>query len=397
MARKQRVMRALGILVAALILALLALAGASALNNRGLPTRSAVTGRLPAAEQARLAEALHLRATLGDDIWPGWGSARNPVVLYNEAFAFILGEADPAPGWVKVPGDQIVGGPWEVVPGDTFAGATYHRQRLPGSGVTPEAFTVRVGSRYASSFPTMERLQIAMTEQFRRDLPSVLRPIFPYRIATNLFVGGTDGYISLLLHEAFHAHQATTAPARLQAAERATRLEREYEVPDAAMRSPWKDELRLLAEAAAAESCGEAEPLARRFLAARDERRRSAGLSPDLVDYERQREWLEGLAKYVELQAWRAAATTATYRPLPAVAGDPAFHGYSNFFTKWSRELAQVRRADGDVRFYYSGLAQATMLDRLAPGWKTRGLSEAVWLESLLAEALPSGGPSPCR
>ncbi|MCM2255320.1 MAG: hypothetical protein NDJ94_06570 [Vicinamibacteria bacterium] len=390
-------MRALGILVAVLILAVLALAGASALNNRGLPTRSAVTERLPAAEQARLAEALHLRAALGDSIWPGWGSARNPVVVYNEAFAFILGEADPAPGWVKIPGEQIVGGPWEIVPGDTFAGAPYHRQRLPGPGVTPEAFTVRVGGRYASSLPTLERMQIVMTEQFRRDLPSVLRPIFPYRLATNLFLGGTDGYISMLLHEAFHAHQAATAPARLEAAERATRLERVYEAPDATLRGLWKDELRWLAEAAAAESCQEAEPLARRFLAVRHERRRSTGLSPDLVDYERQREWLEGLAKYVELQAWRAAATTPTYRPLAALAADPAFQGYSTFFAQWSRELAQIRRADGDVRFYYSGMAQASMLDRLAPGWKTRGLSDAAWLDSLLGEALPPGGPSPCR
>jgi hypothetical protein len=33
-------------------------------------------------------------------------------------------------------------------------------------------------------------------------------------------------------------------------------------------------------------------------------------------------------------------------------------------------------------------MAQATLLDRLLPGWKARALSEGVWLETLLAEAV---------
>ena len=47
-----------------------------------------------------------------------------------------------------------------------------------------------------------------------------------------------------------------------------------------------------------------------------------------------------------------------------------------------------MAKDDGDTRFYYSGLAQAAILDRLAPGWRTRILTEDVWLEDLLKEAV---------
>ena len=42
----------------------------------------------------------------------------------------------------------------------------------------------------------------------------------------------------------------------------------------------------------------------------------------------------------------------------------------------------------GDYRFYLSGMAQARLLDRLAPGWTARALTEDVSLEELLAEAV---------
>jgi len=42
---------------------------------------------------------------------------------------------------------------------------------------------------------------------------------------------------------------------------------------------------------------------------------------------------------------------------------------------------------EGDTRFYYTGMAQATLLDRLSPDWK-RTMAEDVWLEDLLAQAV---------
>jgi hypothetical protein len=46
----------------------------------------------------------------------------------------------------------------------------------------------------------------------------------------------------------------------------------------------------------------------------------------------------------------------------------------------------------GEVRFYYTGMAQAVLLDRLAPGWNSNLFESCVWLEDLLAEALSTAG-----
>jgi hypothetical protein len=43
---------------------------------------------------------------------------------------------------------------------------------------------------------------------------------------------------------------------------------------------------------------------------------------------------------------------------------------------------------DGDGRFYYSGLAQAVLLDHLLPGWKVQALDEGLSLEELLASTV---------
>lgn len=43
---------------------------------------------------------------------------------------------------------------------------------------------------------------------------------------------------------------------------------------------------------------------------------------------------------------------------------------------------------EGDGRFYYSGRAQAVILDRLLPGWQARAFDQDVWLEDLLPEAV---------
>src|SRR4029079_1631011 len=87
--------------------------GLSAASNIGLPSRSDVAYRLSEVEKAHLSEAVHLRQAIGDAVWPGWGGADIPIIVYNEAFVFLVGYPEPPPGWVKVPGAIARGGPWE--------------------------------------------------------------------------------------------------------------------------------------------------------------------------------------------------------------------------------------------------------------------------------------------
>jgi len=368
------------------------LASILALLNRNLPRQSAVVDRLSETEKVRLAEFFQVRRQLGDAAWPGWGTADIPIIVYNEAYAFLVGYLDPPDGWAKVPQNELRGGRWELVPNDSFSGKPYYRQPLPATGETPEAFTVKVGDRWVASMTTMEWMEISLANQFRQELPSFLVPIFPYPLVTGLFLRGSEGYISYVAHESFHAYQGMTAPERLAAAETAvSHSEADYPWTDLAFQETWQRELDLLATAVQAESEAEMVTLAQQFLDQRALRRESAGLTANLADYERQREWLEGLARYIELEIWRQASLAENYEPVSALRDDTDFSGYATFNRRWSQEIDQMRRmADdmGDGRFYYSGMAQAVLLDRLMPDWKSRALDEGVFLEDMLETAV---------
>ncbi len=233
----------------------------SAISNLFAPGRSQVVDRLAEQEKARLSEALHLRQSLGDAVWPGWGQADIPVILYNEEYAFLVRYPSPAPGWTKVPHNLARGGPWEPVPRDTFEGQVYYRQRLT-PGITPEAFTVLVGNRWVASLGTRECLQTSLGDPLRADFG----PFFPYRLAARWLAGSSDKYITLVLHESFHAYQGMTAPERLARAEQMVAYEKECPWNNQELRAAWQTELNLLAAAVTAKEDGEARRLARDFL-----------------------------------------------------------------------------------------------------------------------------------
>jgi hypothetical protein len=376
--------------IAALFVLILLLLGISFLVNRGLPSGSENPAELSSAEKARLSEFSHVRRELGNEVWPGWGTAEIPTVLYNESYAFLVGYSNPPDGWIKVPQNDRRGGPWTAVPDDTFNGQPYYRQPLPTSGETPQAFTVKIGDRWATSMTTMEWMEISLANQFREDmLPPFLVPIFPYPLVTRLFIRGSDGYISALAHESFHAYQGTVTEAHLAAAETGV-SSAENNYPWAETEGAWQTELELLAGALRAETEAETADLARQFLAQRAQRRENATLTTTTTNYERQREWLEGLARYIELEIWRQASLV-NYEPAAAIQDDPDFSDYDGFNNRWTQEIDQMGRmaADwGDGRFYYSGMAQAVLLDRLMPGWKDQALEDGVFLEDLLEAAV---------
>ncbi|HEY3131415.1 MAG TPA: hypothetical protein VGL91_18310 [Acidobacteriota bacterium] len=363
--------------------------GLSALINYTLPIQSQVVDRLSALEKARVAEVFHLRQTLGDKVWPGWGQKDIPVIVYNEKYAFLIGYPNPPAGWIKMPQRAMRGGPWQTVQDDTFDGQLYYRQQLPDPNRTPESFTVLVGERWVASIQTREYAEISFYKEFGKQLPRLLKGIFPYAVVWNLLMGETDTYIGAVEHEAFHSFQGMLAPSRLKEAESINHIEAQYHWDDSTLNDAWQGEMNLLVQAVRAASVSTAAELAHHFLAERDKRRAASNLIPELIDYERQREWLEGLAKYAEVSVGRIAATTPSYRPVPALTVDPNFKHYATRERFWSQQLDEARRTmgrKGEVRFYYSGMAQAALLDRLLSGWKKRIFNQGVALEDLLRE-----------
>ncbi len=192
-----------------------------------------------------------------------------------------------------------------------------------------------------------------------------------------------------MIHEAFHVYQQFKAPDRLATAEAAHRLGEAYWKADEGMHDDWQAEIGLLAQALQDKDETRSATLARQFLKQRQQRRAQAGLSAELIDYERQLEWEEGLAKYIELGIWEAAYLARDYQPV--LSDDADFKCYQTFPQRLKQEISQMKRQaqrEGETRFYYTGMAQARLLDRFLPGWKERVLKDDVWLENLLEEAV---------
>jgi hypothetical protein len=388
---KKKIFRILRYILIALALLIVVLISASAISNINLPTHSQVVERLSDVEKARLSEVVHLRKTLGDAVWSGWGQQDIPIIVYNEDYAFLIGYQNPPDGWLKIPQNEQRGGAWEAVPGDTFEGEVYYRQRLGDPAKTPENFTVLVGDQWVATMQTLEYGEINFYKQFPDELPPNIRRIVPYRLVWKLIMQNTEAYIGGLEHESFHAFQGSQAPSRLAAAENVSPIENQYAWEDASLQEDWQNELDLLVQAVRAPSEDACKDLAAQFLAARDKRRANAGLSQEMIDYERQREWLEGLAKYNELDILRLAGSAQGYTPQPALSIDPGFKQYAGSEKYWSGQIDEVKRSggrEGENRFYYSGMAQAVILDRLAPGWKAQALQPDVMLEDLLRMAV---------
>jgi hypothetical protein len=76
----------------------------AALSNRSLLAEYSLTGAPPAPpehltalDKARLAEALRLKIALGDQVWPGWGRADIPVILWTAGVEFLTCAPDLSP------------------------------------------------------------------------------------------------------------------------------------------------------------------------------------------------------------------------------------------------------------------------------------------------------------
>lgn len=138
----------------------------------------------------------------------------------------------------------------------------------------------------------------------------------------------------------------------------------------------------------------------RQLVAVRSERR--TALKPEWIAYEDRTEFLEGLAKSVELRLLRAARDMT---PDPRLFYVHGFHGFGQKLdevrTRKIESMKDIIAASIDMtgnpygvgplrfRLYSSGAALAMLLDEAAPGWKSDVFEEGVFLFDLLREAVP--------
>ncbi len=262
-----------------------------------------------------------------------------PLILFNESYEFLVGQAEPPFSW-------------QVVKEDSFLGRPYHRRPAEN----PQAFAVPVGTEWAGSGGSLEMMNRKL----------------PFRLSREF-------HVVVMLHEIFHAFQATRAPRRFAGATAVYKLENIYPSKDPRFVAAWNREGEALAEALAAKEETAVTGLAQKFLDIRETRRWKIALDPKLISYERELEWLEGLAKYAEVRFYELAASRTE---------DALYANYRSGHPLWLWDLARLRRnlggQEGDLRFYLSGVAQALLLDRLSPGWKAKAFGEKASLEDLL-------------
>ena len=356
--------------IASAVISLLLLALIAYITNQSIQIYPETPDFISDLDKVRLSEALHLKTTLGDAVWDGLGQTDHPVLLWHSRNNFLFGAKARADGW-------------EEVKNDFFQGEPYFRN----PNFEPENFAMLIGDQWVSSMATKGETDLFLQSAFREVIPDVLEVIFPFR----LFILNSEFQISGVIHESFHVFQATQVPEKFSNAKASYQESGDYWKIDNEMHSEWEMEMGILVDANSEKSNGEIISLIKDFLDIRKLRRSNHALTPEQIGFEKQIEWLEGLAKYVELSAWETASNNTQYNPISGILSDPDFKEYRTYNRHWNLELnqAQVQASiEGDIRFYYSGMLQAQLLDRLLPDWKTQIMVDGVYLEDLLSKAV---------
>jgi len=349
---------------------LLIIVGVQATSTENKPEQKALKEgekltRLNSEDKAQLIELLRLKKMFGNRVWPDFGEAAIPLIQYNEQYEFLV--AHPSPP-----------APWIAVDSDTFQGSPYFRRNTEES----QAFAVPVGDLWAGSLDTFSHMNRSMKKQlqekiFKEKLTPVMIKMMEITPAQHVVV---------LLHEAFHAFQAIQYHDRFQRAYGVYASAKHYPFEDEDFKNAWNKEGSLLAVALRKKDESETLKLIQSFLEIRIKRRSDASLSPELITFERELEWLEGTAKYVEMRfselgsSEQGEAESKAYR---VVRNRLRIDFYSR--------LKKCGGLHGDHRFYLSGAAQAMILDTISPDWKQEIIrQENIGLEDLLQTAVVS-------
>lgn len=311
-----------------------------------------------------LREVFDLQRIYGDQAFAGFSTAVVPLVLYNDRYEFRSGyagsflNAAARQGWEEV----------ETVRGQYF--------RRPAQG--SESFARKIDGQWVGSIMSLDPANRDRLIFTREKLPEPIASLLPYSWVTIT----SDQFVVLSLHEMFHAYQAQENEARFNTAIGLFPQEKAYPYEGEGFAASWNREGELLHLAMQAMDQGDRERSIRAFLDHRLARRSEFEMNAELIAFECEMEWLEGLGKYLEIRVHELAAA------------DKRSFGEGSYpadLPHWWDELRNLRGSlgerDGQFRFYLSGMAQARILDRQLPGWHEPALRDAR-LEDLLSESI---------
>jgi hypothetical protein len=304
-------------------------------------------------DRVRVAEAWRLADQVGDQVWSGWKHTAFQVLLVGDSAEFLVGHQHPAEGFARLGYDPALGS------------QVWTRPR-------------RFSPTLLATFPAVS------------GVPTVV-------IGSAEATGkASTAWVLTLLHEHFHQWQYSqpyyyAGVSRLDLAQGDTTGQwmLDYAFPyDSA---PVQRAMRNLATALARSL--EAQPGARveavkNVIDARDTLR-SRLTAADYRYFEFQL-WQEGVARFIEYAAARAAAgggqPAAEFRSLPDY--EPYNRATDRALRSLRRELEQLDLArQRRVAFYPVGAAMALILEKTRPDWKRVYAQRPFALAALLSAA----------
>lgn len=337
-------------------LGMLVLAGCSAPQPASTHPRSGRPAglRSTAPEFAEAAEAWRLLAAHGDQVWPGWGKVRIPLLIRAGEFDLLAGHPLPPREFTALPDQTVAGQPVYRHTGHL----------LP----VPAATAWQVGGVWSVAVPIREEFQRAIDAQLGKGVVQL----------------DAVSYTRAIVHEAFHAHVLTLINGNLPdfGAEVNERKTTRILAAQPDLDMLHTAEGRALVKALEARDRNIARSAVVEFLELRRSRR--ATQDRPTSAYEQATEWNEGLAPYAELAMMlRAGRGRPTARDTRIT-----YPSGADIWQPFPAHLANPAKCPEGFRgrYYLLGAGQALVLDRLARDWKRQVVNEKQSLEKALAQ-----------
>jgi hypothetical protein len=317
---------------------------------------SAAATPRPQPELSEAAEAWHLLASQGDQVWPGWGTSRIPLLIRAGEFDLLVGHPSPPQGFSPLPDVTMADQPIY----------RYTGHLVP----VPAATAWEVSDVWSVAVPTRAEFQQAIDAQLGKGVVNL----------------DTANYIRAIVHEAFHAYAMTIIRGQVPNfgadVDEGEMIQRLSSLPD--LDKQYATEGQALVKVLQAADDQIAHEAAAEFLKLR-QARRAAG-DKESAAYEQTTEWVEGLARYAEVAVMKRAGDEADQPANTTIHYPAAAEVWQQFLDQLANPAASPDGFRG--RYYLLGAGQAFLLDRLLPDWKTRVLNEKQSLETVLAQTL---------
>jgi hypothetical protein len=314
------------------------------LVNRAIYSRLVTDAEELTEEEILQVKEVYMYLNLhGENILPGFHGRDIDLIIYNEAYEFLICTQRTDSEWVFLEYNKMLE-------------KNIYRKNVDN----PQAFAVYTNDRWTGSMATKAH--------FTKSIITSLGDagLFGYLIPPQVFVTDKEHYMSLIIHEMTHALQGKRAEARLISNQTIHNVNSTYE-DNAIFFELIKEEAKYIELAMKSENNEDTLSYTEKFLQTRKKRREECGLSSDEISKEKEFEWLEGLARYAEYAS--SSRSKALIRK-----------NLTNIEAKMSE--------GGDEKYYALGMAEAMVLDKLVRNWKPEVFEDGFTLEGALEKAL---------